>query len=283
MVSEGVESHPETVTAQPGCLPSPPVSWLSSNDEGEIRWLTIDRPERKNAIPTDGWPELRDAFIDFEKSDARVLILTGAGGEFCAGADLDPNTFTGDRPVTERHNRMKLVEQTATALHRTTKPTIAAVDGVAVGAGMNMALGCDVVIATDRARFSEIFVRRGLTLDFGGSWLLPRIVGMQRAKELALSGRMVNAEEAVELGIALEVVPANRLAGRAREVADAFLKGAPIAQMFAKQALNASFESSFSESVSWEGQSQAIAWGTEDVSEGVTAFLEKRDPDWKGR
>lgn len=259
------------------------MDWLHTVDEGEIRWLTIDRPERKNAVPADGWPSLRDAFVEFEGSDARVLIVTGAGGEFCAGADLDPSRLADMNTVVRRHERMKMVGEAATALHRTTKPTIAAVDGVAVGAGMNLALGCDVVIASNRARFAEIFVRRGLTVDFGGSWLLPRIVGMQRAKELALSGRIVGAEEAVAIGLALESVPPEGLADRAREVAASFLAGAPIGQMFSKQTLNASFESSFSEAISWEGQSQAIAWGTEDVIEGISSFLEKRDPEWKGR
>lgn len=259
------------------------MTWLKRDGEDGIRWLTIDRPERKNAIPPEGWPELVEAFVDFEKSDDRVLIVTGAGGEFCAGADLDPDRFSGQVGVTEAHLRMKVVERAATALHRTTKPTIAAVDGVAVGAGMNLALGCDVVVASDRARFSEIFVRRGLTLDFGGTWLLPRVVGLQRAKELALSGRIVAADEAVRLGIAMEAVPAEYLHDRATEIARSFLAGAPLGQMFAKQGLNASFESSWSESLSWEGQSQAIAFGTEDVVEGIAAFLQKRDPEWKGR
>lgn len=259
------------------------MSWLESRDEGAIRWVTINRPERKNAVPLDGWQDLSEAFKDFEKSEARVLIVTGAGGEFCAGADLDPAGAAEMVSVAARHQRMKIVGAAATALHRTTKPTIAAVDGVAVGAGMNLALGCDVVIASDRARFSEIFVRRGLTLDFAGSWLLPRMVGMQRAKELALSGRIVAAEEALNIGLVLEVVTPEQLVGRAKEVAEGFLAGAPIAQMFAKQTLNASFESSFAEAISWEGQSQAIAWGTEDVGEGIGAFLEKRDPQWKGK
>ncbi len=259
------------------------MSWLESRDEGAIRWVTINRPERKNAVPFDGWRDLAEAFEDFEKSEARVLIVTGAGGEFCAGADLDPSRVGEMASVASRHERMKIVGAAATALHRTTKPTIAAVDGVAVGAGMNLALGCDVVIASDRARFSEIFVRRGLTLDFGGSWLLPRIVGMQRAKELALSGRVVGAEEALDIGLVLEVVTPEQLPGRAQDLAEGFLAGAPIAQMFAKQTLNASFESSFAEAISWEGQTQAIAWGTEDVGEGIGAFLEKREPQWKGK
>jgi 2-(1,2-epoxy-1,2-dihydrophenyl)acetyl-CoA isomerase len=178
---------------------------------------------------------------------------------------------------------MKQVGAVAIALHRLTKPTIAAVDGVAVGAGMNLALGCDVVIATTRARFAEIFVRRGLSVDFGGSWLLPRIVGLQRAKELALSGRIIEADEAHAMGLVLEVVEPELLEARATELAESFLGGAPLAQAFAKQAIDASFESSFGESVSWEGQSQSIALGTEDAVEGVIAFSEKRPPVWKGR
>ncbi|MEA1902614.1 MAG: enoyl-CoA hydratase-related protein [Actinomycetota bacterium] len=259
------------------------MNWLQVDDRDEVRRLTIDNPDRKNAVPFDGWSDLLDAFTDFESSAARVLVVTGANGEFCAGADLDLTGSASMLSVVDRHARMKLIERTATALHRTTKPTIAAVDGVAVGAGMNLALGCDIVIATDRARFSEIFVRRGLSIDFGGSWLLPRIVGLQRAKELALSGRIIGAEEALSIGLVLEVVPPEDLPARAQELADSLLKGAPIAQAMIKQGLNASFESSFAESVSWEGQSQAIAFGTEDVAEGIGAFLQKRDPEWKGR
>ncbi|MGD2101051.1 MAG: enoyl-CoA hydratase-related protein [Acidimicrobiia bacterium] len=259
------------------------VTWLTTHSSDGVRWLTIDRPDRKNAIPADGWHLLGEALTGFEVSSDRVLVVTGAGGDFCAGVDLGGDRFTGDSSVTDTHRRMKTIGQVALALHRCTKPTVAAVDGVAVGAGMNLALGCDVVIASDRARFSEIFVRRGLSVDFGGTWLLPRIVGLQRAKDLALSGRIVDADEAVRLGLAMEVVPAADLVGRAGEVAVSFLEGAPVAQMFTKQALNASFEMSFADAVGWEGQSQAIAAATEDVVEGVVAFREKRDPVWKGR
>ncbi|MGH3650183.1 MAG: enoyl-CoA hydratase/isomerase family protein, partial [Acidimicrobiia bacterium] len=160
------------------------MSWLMSETVDRVRWLTIDRPERKNAIPEEGWSLLAEVFTDFDKGPERVLVITGAGGEFCSGADLEPGRFGAKMSVAESHERMKVVERAATALHRITKPTIAAVDGVAVGAGMNLALGCDVVIASERARFAEIFVRRGLTVDFGGTWLLPRVVGLQRAKEL---------------------------------------------------------------------------------------------------
>ena len=259
------------------------MTWLKTETVDEVRWLVIDRPERKNAIPTDGWPILAEAFEDFDLSSDRVLVVIGADGDFCAGADLDVHGLADGSSVTRAHRRMKVVGAAATALHRVTKPTIAAVDGVAVGAGMNLALGCDIVIAGAGARFSEIFVRRGLSLDFGGTWLLPRIVGLQRAKELALSGRIVEAEEAQRLGIAIEVVPSAQLRERADDLARSLLAGAPIAQMFAKQGLDVAFESSWAEALSWEGQSQAISLGTEDFTEGVAAFFEKRDPDWKGR
>lgn len=259
------------------------VEWLITEDRDQVRWLTLNRPERRNAVPMDGWADLTRAFSDFERSEARVLVVTGAGEDFCAGADLDPSRIESIQSATARHQRMKLVGNAALTLHRLSKPTMAAVDGVAVGAGMNLALGCDLVVATERSRFSEIFVRRGLTLDFGGSWLLPRIVGIQRAKELALTGRIVSGREALDLGIVTELVDPENLEARVGEIARSLLGGAPKAQMFAKQALNASFESSLADALAGEGQAQSILLGTEDAVEGVISFVEKRDPTWKGR
>lgn len=259
------------------------MDWIRTEDRGEVRWIVLDRPDRMNAVPSpDGWSDLRDAFVDFEHSEHRVLVVTGAGGSFCSGADLDPSRLESPG-VAERKRGMNRVADAALALRRITKPTIAAVDGVAVGAGMNLALGCDVVMATDRARFSEIFVRRGLTVDFGGTWLLPRVVGPQRAKELALSGRIVEADEALRLGLCLEVVAPDRLESRVTELAESFLGGAPVAQMFAKQGLDRSWELSFEDALDWEGQSQSICFSTEDVAEGVSAFVEKRPPRFQGR
>ncbi len=258
------------------------MAWLQVSDRGAVRTITIDRPERKNAIPAEGWGDLEQAFKEFNASDSRVLVVTGAGGDFCAGADIDESRLASPPSVPDRYLRMKQVGAAAMALHRVSKPTIAAVDGVAVGAGMNLALGCDVVVCSTRARFSEIFVRRGLTLDFGGSWLLPRVVGLQRAKELALSGRIVDAAEAVRIGLALEAVDPEGLSDRSMELADAFLAGAPMAQSFAKQAIDASFSSSFAEALGWEAESQTITLGTDDAREGFASFLEKRPPHWTG-
>jgi enoyl-CoA hydratase/carnithine racemase len=256
-------------------------TWLRVDDQDVVRTITIDRPERRNAIRPDGWAVLAAAFRDFESSHQRVLVVRGAGGDFCAGADV------GDDPrppgVAGGKEQMKVTGSAALALHRISKPTIAVVDGVAVGAGMNLALGCDVVIATTRARFAEIFVRRGLTLDFGGSWLLPRVVGLQRAKDLALSGRLVDAAEALHLGLCLDVAEPDDLEERVAEQVERFLSGAPVAQMFAKQGIDHSWDVSFEDALDWEGQSQAICFTTSDFIEGVLSFQQKRPPDFQGR
>ncbi len=267
------------------------MSWLQISDDGPIRRLTMQRPERLNAVPPGGWSDLAEAFEAFEASDQRVLIVSGAGGAFCSGADVGdtpsgaPSTSPagGTIGVADGHRRMAKVGEAASALRRITKPTVAAVDGVAVGAGMNLALGCDLVIASHRARFSEIFVKRGLSVDFGGSWILPRLVGLQRAKELALTGRMVHAEEAVRIGLCLEIVEAGDLDRRVHEIATALADGAPVPQMFIKQVFDRSFELSFEDALSWEGQNQAICFTTEDFAEGRSAFTEGRPPHFRGR
>jgi len=254
---------------------------IDIEDAGPVRRLILNNPERKNAIPPQGWPELAAALADFESSDQRALLVTGASGDFCSGADLAGDQFER-QSTTESYARMAEVGKAATALHRITKPTVAAVEGVAVGAGMNLALGCDVVIASRSARFSEIFVRRGLTVDFGGSWLLPRLVGLARARELALSGRFVDGTEAEAMGLVARVVAPAALEDEAMTLADDLARGAPLAQRFIKTALDHSFEWSFEEALAYEDQAQVIALASTDVVEGVLAFLEKRDPDFTG-
>ena len=256
--------------------------WLETEDRGRARWLWLNRPHRKNAIPARGWKDLRGAFDDFERSPQGALVISGRGGDFCAGADLDPSAGARFPGVVDARNRLKLVGEAAVALHRLSKPTVAAVDGAAVGAGMGLALGCDVVVATRRARFSAIFVRRGLALDMGLSWLLPRLAGVQFAREAALSGRMIPAGEAMERGLVWDVVDRGLLDRRAAEVVEGFLEGAPVAQMFIKQGLNRSWDLSFEEATAWEGQAQAICLSTEDHREGVESFLERRPPRFGG-
>ena len=250
-----------------------------ARDDGPVRTLTITNPERRNAIPGDQWKALAEGFADFERSAARALIIVGEGEHFCSGADL----AAGFEGRFDSHEVVRTVSEAASALHRLTKPTVAAVDGFAVGAGLNLALGCDVLIATDRARFSEVFVRRGLTVDFGGTWLLPRRVGLAHAKELALTGRVFDAAEAERIGMVSLVVGPDRLDEVAHEVAAELAAGAPLAQRFIKAGLDRSFEMSFDEALSYEHAAQALLLSTEDVAEGLAAFLQKRPPEFKGR
>lgn len=256
------------------------TAFVKISDEGSVRHLTLDRPERLNAVPADAWDQLTSAFADFERSPLRVLVIRGAGGNFCAGADLG-DEIKGIRSPAQSAATMRVVSAAAQALFSISKPTVAAVEGVAVGAGMNLALGCDIVLAAQGARFSEIFVRRGMTLDFGGSWILPRLVGLAQAKELALTGRMVEAEEAAAMGMIARV--ADDIDGAVTEIIQSLLGGAPLAQHFAKRALAASGNLSLAEALAAETQAQAICLVSDDVVEGVTAFLQKRSPIFKGR
>lgn len=255
--------------------------FLTVEDLGCVRTVVMSNPGRMNAVPPDSWVEMAEVFEEFEASEARSLILTGAEGQFCAGADLGEGVFT--QSAAQNAERLRTtVNRAALALHRTSKPTIAAVDGVAVGAGMNLALGCDIVIASTAARFSEVFARRGLSLDFGGTWLLPRLVGLTRAREIALTGRMVGAEEAVRIGLVSEVVEPQLLADRASEVASELAEGAPLAQAVLKRALDRSSEMSFEQALAFEEQAQAVLLASDDFVEGVASFVERRPPDFKG-
>jgi 2-(1,2-epoxy-1,2-dihydrophenyl)acetyl-CoA isomerase len=252
-------------------------------DAGPVRWLTLSQPERKNAVPAAAWSELADALQEFGESEQRALVVRGAGEDFCSGADLNLEQLDDLRSPAVGREYMRGPGRAATVLHRLSKPTIAAVDGVAVGAGMNLAIGCDIVVATDRARFAEVFVNRGLTLDFGGTWLLPRLVGMARARELALTGRQLDAAEALEIGLIAQVVTPEQLEATAGELAEQLAAGAPLAQRFIKTGLSRSLDMTFEQSISYEDQAQATLLASDDLREGVAAFLAKRIPDFEGR
>ncbi len=242
----------------------------------------MSNPGRMNAVPPHGWAQLADAFAAFASSGARALVVTGADGNFCSGADM--NKDIPDVPsAADNAARMRITHSAAIALHRLTKPTIAAVDGVAVGAGMNLAIGCDIIMASEDARFAEIFVKRGLTMDFGGTWLLPRLVGLVRARELALTGRVVGAREALDIGLVSTVVPTTELFAAVSATADQLAGGAPLAQSMIKRALDRSSTFTFEQALSFEEQAQAILLMSEDFAEGADAFIEKRVPDFKGK
>jgi enoyl-CoA hydratase/carnithine racemase len=242
--------------------------------------LTLNRPEKKNAMNAAMFNELLAVFREIDASTTdRVLVITGAGDAFCSGADL------GERGSDPRHSltRLHWVADIALALHRIPKPIIAKVNGVAVGAGMNLALACDLIVASETARFSEIFARRGLSIDFGGSWLLPRLIGMHRAKELAFLADIISAKEAAELGLVNRVLPPGELDAFVTDWADRLAAGPPIALSLTKRLLTNSFSVTMDEALEAEGMAQSVNTATEDTAEAIRAFMEKREPRFKGR
>jgi 2-(1,2-epoxy-1,2-dihydrophenyl)acetyl-CoA isomerase len=244
--------------------------------------ITLNRPAKKNAANGVMWDELLVTFRSIAaNSDDRVVVLTGAGGDFCAGADLTGGAIGGSG--THRLAAMRHVGDVALSLHRLPQPTIAKVRGVAVGAGCNLALGCDLVVAGDTARFSEIFARRGLSLDFGGSWLLPRIVGMHRAKELALFADIINAAEAERIGLVNRVLPDAEIDAFVDEWALRLAAGPPIALAMTKRMLNNSMHVTLEEALDDEGVAQTVNFATADTNEALAAFVEKREPRFHGR
>jgi enoyl-CoA hydratase/carnithine racemase len=246
--------------------------------------VTMNRPERKNAANGKMLTELRNTFGEVEdKPEDRVMVLTGAGGAFCSGADLaDPHGPATD-PTRSGLARMRRLGDVALALHHVTKPTIAKVDGFAVGAGLSLALGCDLVVCSDRSRLSMIFSKRSLSLDAGASWLLPRFVGMARAKEIALFGGMWTGEEAAAEGLVNRVLPLEQLDAFVDEWAAALAAGPPLALSMTKTLLHASSMASMEQAVEDEARCQALNFSTKDTQEAITAFAEKREPVFIGR
>ena len=246
-----------------------------------IATVTINRPQRKNAVTGDMWAQLAETFRGLSAdADIRCVVITGAGGEFCSGADLAAREGSG-RPV-HQLAAMRSVNDAALALHRMPQPTIAKVRGVAVGAGCNMALGCDLVVASENARFSEIFAKRGLSVDFGGTWLLPRRVGLHRAKELALFGDIISAADASEMGLVNRVLPDSELDAFVDGWARRLAAGPPIALALTKRMLNNAMNVTMEEALDDEGAAQTVNFGTKDTIEAMSAFTEKREPKFKG-
>ncbi|MEM7091819.1 MAG: enoyl-CoA hydratase [Actinomycetota bacterium] len=251
---------------------------LFSADDGVLT-MTLNRPEKKNAANHVMWEELLATFQQVKHDpDVRVFVITGAGDGFCSGADLG-----GGGPPRHQLAAMRHIHDIAIGLHDLPMPTIAKVNGVAAGAGLNMALGCDLIVASDRARFSEIFARRGLSVDFGGTWLLPRLIGMHKAKELAFFADVIDAETAERFGIVNHVVPHDELDAFVGDWAGRLAGGPPIALAQTKAMLNKSLTMTMDEALDNEGWAQTVNFSTNDTKEAVSAFLEKRDPEFKGR
>jgi enoyl-CoA hydratase/carnithine racemase len=250
--------------------------------EGVVQ-LTLDRPERRNALSIPMWEELARQLAEIQARDEdRVLVLTGAGGVFCAGGDLGGGRSDGDADGSRSDGLAILrstVVATALALHALSKPTIAAVDGIAAGAGANLALGCDLVLASDRARFGQVFIRRALPLDTGGTWLLPRLVGMQKAKELAFFGDWVEAAEAERIGLVNRVLPHDGLLPFVQDyVRELGASCSPTSMRIMKRQVYTRLTSELGPAMDESIRLMVESFGRADFKEGVQSFLEKRPP-----
>ena len=249
--------------------------------------ITLDRPEKKNALGAQSWIELDRVLAELALDpDARALVVTGAGGNFSAGADLTggkPGEGLTGRPRQPLVQEMREIGDIILRLHRMPKPTLAVVDGVCMGVGLGLALACDLVLASDRARFSEIFARRGLALDGGNSWLLPRRIGLHKAKELAFFADVIDAKEAESVGLVNKVVPASELDAVAEQWGRRLAAGPTLALGLSKRLLDASASISLAQALEDEARCQHITAASADLREGIAAFLERREPKFSGR
>jgi enoyl-CoA hydratase/carnithine racemase len=240
--------------------------------------LTLNRPERRNALDTPAWEllagELRRASID---DSVRCVVLTGAAHTFCAGADI--SAVPAGHPLV----RIRHLSTVADLLHHFPKPVVAQVEGYAVGAGWNLALCCDLVVAASTAIFSQIFVSRGLSPDFGGSWLLARLAGLQQAKRLTLLGERIGADEARQLGLVTWVVEPGQIDSFVADIAARLSAQAPIAVSQTKELLNAAAVSTFQDALLAEARAQTINYATEDAPRAIRAFKSREDVTFTGR
>lgn len=255
--------------------------------ENHIATIMINRPEAMNALTMKTYAELEDALkqANLDK-EVRVLIITGAGRGFCSGDDvkqvmLDPEM--AQRRAQEWRLRIKPTPTPAAALLLgLDKPVIAAVNGPAVGWGMDLALMCDIRIASERARFGEIFVHRGLIPDIGGFYCLPLLVGLSKAYELLYTGDVIDAQEALRIGLVSKVVPHDELEAATRELAIRIAKNPPLALQMVKEAVRKGLNYNLAALGEYHGYALGILFKTEDHQEGARAFVEKREPVFKG-
>ncbi|MGW3109048.1 enoyl-CoA hydratase/isomerase family protein [Streptomyces sp. NPDC001100] len=253
---------------------------------GQVAYLTLNRPEAMNAITPDQRnlliATLNDASAD---PSVRAVVLTGTGRGFCAGADLrGGGAANGERVAGDVARTIRLgAQRLIAAVLDCEKPVIAAVNGTAAGLGAHLALACDLVLAAESARFIEVFVRRGLIPDGGGAYLLPRLIGPQRAKELMFFGDVLTATDAERLGLVNRVVPDGELEKTAREWAHRLATGPTRALALTKQLVNASLDSDRATAFAAEAAAQEINMTTQDAREGVASFVERRSPEYRGR
>lgn len=249
-----------------------------------VTTVTIDRPDAKNACTGDMWVALGRTFGDLGQSGARAVVLTGAGGSFCAGADLGGGGGAQVFPPRGTMlDYMRVLADVVLAIHECPVPVVAKVDGACVGAGLGLALAADLLWCSDRSRFSAIFAKRGLSMDFGTSWLLRQRIGVHKAKELAFTAKMLSGTEADALGLVNASVPDDELDTIVQGIVDAIVVGPPMALATTKRELDNAATSSLAQALEAEALGQSLNAQSEDLREALAAYVEKRPPVFKGR
>lgn len=252
--------------------------------------MILNRPEKLNALGPTLLDEIADVVEKVEREEkTKVLIITGNGRGFCSGADLKGPVSGSDTTIADMTRGVKLEPfarfgRAFRLLHQIKKPTIAAVNGIASGAGLSLASVCDIRIASETATFSSIFVKRGLVTDCGGTFLLPRLVGTAKALEMMWTGDFIDAGEAMAIGLVSKVVPPDELMNTAGSLAERIARGPSIAIELMKRMVYKGLETDdFESQMAWEAFSQNVCHVSEDFQEGIKSFLEKREPVFKGK
>lgn len=263
---------------------APATQELLVERDGHIATITLNRPERLNSISRPMLSAFSQALIDLDHDpDVRVIIITGAGRGFCSGLDLK-DVAAGTGIGSGASARMfDLRESPPMVLHTIDTPTICALNGAAAGYGMDLALGCDIRVASDQGKLAAVGVRRNVLPESGGTWLLPRLVGWAKAAEVAFRGRVLGAEECLQMGLVNRVVPHEQLMDAAREWAQEIAACAPMAVQATKRMMRLGLEETFEANVNHVYLQLMPLFRSEDFKEGVAAFNERRDPLFTGR
>lgn len=244
----------------------------------------MNRPEVRNAWDPEMVHNLADTLLEVRQDEeVRAVVITGAGKAFSAGGDIKVQKQFLDQPLDARLERATIGQWISRHITSMEKPVIAAVNGPAVGAACDMALACDIRIASENASFGEVFIRRGLMPDMGGMFFLPRLVGVAKAKELIFTGDIIDAREAERIGLVNKVVPADKLEIATMELARRLASGPTKAIGLAKKVINKSLSTDLETSLDYALQALTICYYTEDHAEATRAFFEKREPRFKGR